>query len=126
MGGTTSTVGVVLTHGSAMRVYRAKRAVVVNMTLNTITLQIEGGSKQKIRSKLYELLLGDRCQVTIDARSGKIREVMKEGAHSVKWDEPMEEVPALDEYEKDLSAQELNHLESVETFEDWEWEWEVL
>lgn len=90
------------------------------MTLTTVTLKIEGGSKQKIKSKLYDLLLGDRCQVTIDARNGKIREVIKEGTHSIKWDEPEEKPIASDAYEDALSAQELNHLESVETLEDWE------
>jgi len=103
-----------------MRGYRAKKAVVVDMTLNTITLKIEGGEKQKVKSRMFDLLLGTRCQVTIDSRTGRIREVIKEGVHSTRWPimEETEAIP-MDEYEESMCAQELDYLE-MRDFEDWE------
>jgi hypothetical protein len=67
-----------------MHVYRTRKAVVVGSTLNTATLKIQGGTRQTIKTGMFDFLLGDICQVSIDSRTGKIVKAIKEDTYCLE------------------------------------------
>lgn len=56
----------------------------VGSTLNTATLKIKGGTRQTIKTGMFDFLLGDICQVSIDSRTGKIVKAIKEDTYCLE------------------------------------------
>lgn len=75
----------------------------VGSTLNTATLKIKGGTRQTIKTGMFDFLLGDICQVSIDSRTGKIVKAIKEDTYCL---EEIHEACESDIYIDDVSEWE--------------------